>query len=48
MPAKVAAIIMSVRAATSSAPWCTARGRTWAISDIAFSHQRSDTGLAPQ
>ena len=48
MPANVAAIIMSERASTSSAPRCTAVRNDLASSAIAFSHHRSDTGLEPQ
>ena len=48
MPANVAAIIMSERASTSSAPSCTARRNDRASSDIDFSHHRSDTGFDPQ
>ena len=47
MPANVAAIVMSERASTSSAPRCTAL-RNARDERIDFSHQRSDTGFEPQ
>ncbi len=47
IPAKVAAIAMSIRAASSS-PSRTARRNEVASSDIAFSDHMSATGLEPQ
>ena len=49
IPANVAAIIMSDRASTSSAPRCTAsRNDRRDAALIDFSHHRSDTGFEPQ
>jgi len=48
MPANVAASIMSLRAATSFAPSCTARRNDVASSAMARSHHRSETGFDPQ
>src|SRR4051794_684834 len=48
MPAKVAAIAMSMRASTSSPPRWTAVRNERASSVIDFSHQRSETGFDPQ
>ena len=47
IPAKVAAIAMSIRASTSS-PSRTAVRKDCASSDRAFSDHMSATGLAPQ